>query len=99
MNEPRTTPFEFRVFIADRIVWLFDDSERTYLCSTQPSIYAEPLYALNGEDLEIGVEADYFSARTIAQLETTPIDTYAADTDDKEAWDDAREEANANHRL
>lgn len=49
-------------------------------------------------------EADYWGADTIERLESIAIDNLdpddtAPDTDEKTAWDAAREEANANCRI
>ena len=108
LNAPRETPYDFRVFESEGIVWLFDNSSRTYICSQTPNIWAEPLYWSDGECDEMLPEADYFS---VSRGDTLPWDTcgvgnrhepsgiWDESVSEKEAWDDAREEANANHRI
>lgn len=100
LNDPRTIPYDFRVVACDGLAWLIDDSERTYLCEATPSIYATPLYALDSSDIDIG-DATYLreaQVRDAIPLELDPEDI-AADVDEVEAWDTAREEAHANHVL
>jgi hypothetical protein len=105
LNEPRSIPYAFRVVEIDDIVWLYDDSERTHLCSAQKSIWAEPLYS-TGEDtdgLVDGIDPAYFDARTIEALVSMPVrldDEYTGpQVSETEAWDAAREAAHANHLL
>ena len=100
LNAPRTLPFAFRVVEIDGWAWLFDDSERTYICSANPTIWAEPLYSIDGDYEEEYPESSYFGASdpAFAKAEEVPVE-FGADADDVEAWDDAREEANANHVI
>jgi len=99
LNKPRTIPFDFQVVEIDGWVWLFDNSERTYLCSAFPNIWAEPLYSL-GEDETDHPESDYFPENVLEcnEAKAVPVDN-DAELNPVEAWDDAREEANANHIL
>ena len=91
-------------------VWLYDDSGRTYLCTSSPSIWAEPLYPIEAEAdadaaLEDGYpEPDYFAIdRDTTYPGSVAIDLdpgeVPADFPEKDAWDVAREEANGNHRI
>ena len=99
LNDPRTLDYDFQVFASDGWVWLFDDSERTYPCSTRAHIWAEPVYSQDGDDLDYP-DCGYFLAAEIARMEAVEVLT-VDHTEETEAtaWDDAREEANANHRL
>ena len=102
LNAPRTIPFDFRVVEWDGWIWLFDDSERTYICSAQPMIWIAPLYPVEQDD-DSGFEypdPDYISAsdEAFAKAGKVPVE-FGADADSTEAWDDAREEANANYLL
>jgi len=103
LNAPRDLPFAFKVFELEGFAWIFDDSERTYICSQIPNVWAEPLYPLNHEDPEYWPGPDYFGARMVEGLELFPVpmgeDEVAPDTDKQEAWDDAREEACANQLI
>jgi hypothetical protein len=44
LNSPREIPYDFRYFEADGLVYLFDDSERTYACSAQPLVYLAAVF-------------------------------------------------------
>jgi hypothetical protein len=99
LNAPREIPYQFKVFELDGWVWLFDDSERTYICSSSPSIWAEPVYALAGEVEDWTPDADYFSPDDSAVHRAKLIAEWPAETPEKEAWDEAREDACANHRI
>jgi hypothetical protein len=104
LNAPRTIPYEFRVFALDDVAWLFDESSRTYPCTATPHVYAEPLYWLDGECDELLPDAALFGASAVEALTTAPIDGLDQDgvsieTEESVAWDAAREEANANHRI
>lgn len=88
LNAPRQIPYEFHVFEWDGMVWLFDQSERQFPCTAVPHIYAEPLYWVDSECDEPLRDGGLF------------LDDYQApDVPDQEAWDAAREEAHANHRI
>jgi hypothetical protein len=101
LNDPRTIPYNFRVFAFDGWCWLYDDSERTYICSATPMIYAESLYPLGDDDdaYDYRPDPDYFGASDIERMESFEIGTAPEDEDRESAWDDAREEANGNCRL
>jgi len=106
LNDPRTQDYNFKVFEDWGWVWLFDDSERTYPCTTRPHIWAEPVYPLcNTEEEQYEAEGNppdggYYLSSAVGQMET--IEVLVVDHTeecDKTAWDDAREEANANHPI
>ena len=134
LNAPREIPYEFRVVLHDFVVWLYDDSERTYCCTATPSVWMEALYhflpeegaecpgcksgtisynedrdeaACTGECGSIwGLELpdpDYFSEGALQseQNRAVPLapDEVAFDVPKKDAWDSAREAANANHLI
>ena len=104
LNDPREIPYEFRVVAFDDWAWLYDNSERTFICDTWPKIYMEALYALEeGEHELYPPEPNYFHAHSIEALESFPLELESeevrADVERQEAWDTAREEANANHVL
>jgi hypothetical protein len=106
LSDPRTIDYAFEVFTADGWVWLFDDSERTYLCSPRAYVWAEPLYSQGDGDADYpdGVDADYPDGAYFLAIgvERRAVEVLTIDhTEETEAtaWDDAREEANANHRL
>ena len=105
LNAPRTVPYAFHVVEIDDWAWLFDDSERTYVCSAQPMIWAEPLYSVDcrrecDRDHEYP-DPGYFaeSAKTGAVPIPIDPDDSAPDVPRDQAWDAAREEAQANHRI
>lgn len=104
LNAPRTIPYDFRVFELDGWVWLYDESERTYICSAQPMIFAEPLYALDEDDEEDAVDADYWHEKAVIGAKKNvslkmDAEYVAPDVPYKEAWESAMEEAQANHRI
>jgi hypothetical protein len=93
-------------------VWLYDDSTRTYICSAQPNLWLEPLYPCAPEGLteeereqydadayDCPPKPDYRDAGTIGSLPSVAIFDAEIDTPEKEAWDAAREEAEANCRI
>lgn len=103
LNLPRDIPYDFRVFELHGVVWLLDNSSRTYLCSPEPSVYAEPLYRIDDDDDDLP-EAGYWTVRAL-KVDDSPekfpkieIDAQI-DTPEREAWQDAREEACANSRI
>ncbi|NBT36216.1 MAG: hypothetical protein EBT03_11910 [Betaproteobacteria bacterium] len=102
LNDPRTIPYAFRVVEIDGIVWLYDDSERTYICSAVPCIFAEPLYAVNDEEMELP-RGDYWVANDIERRESFPVpidpEFSGPQVPYKDAWDAAVEAANANHII
>jgi len=106
LNDPRTQDYNFKVFEDWGWVWLFDDSERTYPCTFRPHIWAEALYPIAYTEEEYDELVDcwpdggYYLASEVEQMETVEavVIDHTEETD-KTAWDDAREEANANHRI
>jgi hypothetical protein len=100
LNAPREIPYAFRVVAFDEWVWLYDDSERSFICDTAPKVFMEPLYTLEDEDPRVYRDANYFHARSIEKLETFPVplgdEDTAIDVPRKDAWDAAREEAQGN---
>ena len=98
MNEPRKIDYEFKVFLWERWVWLFDDSERTYTCSITPLIYAYPLYSIDW-DTDYPPEPTYFGQETIDSSEQEDVMTIEFSEENKDAWDTAMEEAQANRRV
>jgi len=98
LNEPRKIPFDFRVVEFDGYVWLYDNSERSYLCSAQPTIWLEPLYEVDG-DSEDYPDPCYVDAGAKCFEGSQKVLNAEAEEDPKDAWDSAREEAQANHIL
>jgi hypothetical protein len=101
LNAPRTIPYAFRVVAIYEWAWLYDDSERTFICDTDPKIFMEPLYALEEGDHEASPpESNYFHAHSIEKLENFPVpldgEYVASDVSETDAWDSAREEAQGN---
>lgn len=114
LNAPREIPYEFRVFRLDSYVWLFDASSRSFPCTAVPHIYAEPLYGIceeicddpdecTGDCLTLPETSGLFLARDVEKRESFAVeldDEYTnPKADEREAWEVAREEANANHRI
>ena len=102
LNQKRTIPFDFRVFEMDGIVWLFDESERTYPCTAIPHIYAEPMYFMNGDAESDLPDGNLFLASSIESRESikVPVKIDREDWgDEREAWNDAWEKANSNCLL
>ena len=101
LNAARELPYDFRVFELDGLVWLVDWSERTYPCSTRPHCFCEAIYDLDGEDYDH--DPAYLLSSELEGLELIELhldpDDVAPDMDEREAWDTAREEAHANHRI
>lgn len=86
----------FKVVAIDSWVWIFDDSERTYICSAQPHIYCEPLYPYPAEGEEPDEDpdypdADYWPASYAKGAILVP--------GEHETMDDAREYAQGNHLI
>ena len=49
LNKPRPSDlaYAFRTFLREGMVWLYDDSERTYPCTATPHIYGVALYEVD----------------------------------------------------
>ena len=103
LNQPRAVPYDFQVVAIDGWAWLFDDSERTYICSQTPMIWLEPLYSEEGDDYDYPPDSTYYPAAFVKSQTCVGVDVdpdyIGADVDHREAWDAAREEANANHLI
>ena len=103
LNDPRTQLYAFKIFEANGVVHLFDDSTRDYLCSAEACIWVEPIYWVDGECENVLPETGYWSARKVARLVvlTVPLhdDDIGIGVPEEMAWDAAREEAHANHQL
>ena len=108
LNDARKVPYEFRVVEIYGWVWLYDNSERSFVCDQVPKIYLESLYPV--EDDGTGAswldvpEEDYFGAVEIEKLPSFAVltrhpDDFAPSAPRREAWDAAREEANANRLI
>lgn len=102
LNDPRTIPYSFRVVEMEGVVWLYDDSERTYICSQVPCIFAEPLYALD-EGVEELPGGDYWQAKDIENRESFPVPVDPEYTGPlvpyQDAWDAAYQAATSNHII
>lgn len=98
LNAPRTIPYDFKVFEMEGVVWLFDDSSRHYLCSAQAMIWADTLYWLDDDCDDDLLDGEYFDPDVVKEAKTVPGE-YPFDMSEEEAWQNAREEANANHLL
>jgi len=103
LNAARNIPYSFRVVELDGIVWLYDDSERTYICSSTPCLFMEPLYWVDGECEDNLPEPSYWEARAIEALESFPVpldsESVGASVPYKEAWETASQEASANYII
>lgn len=95
LNQPRTIPYTFKVFEHEGIVWLYDDSSRDYPCTSEPHIFAEPMYN-HDMDEELQVEGSYFTEDMLGVTHTVK-GMYPVDMSREEAWNTAREEVQANH--
>ncbi len=92
--------FEFYVFEWQGVVWLYDDNERTHICSSQPTIYAYPMYGQTQHDQDSldHLEPTYFSPELVAM--ENPMFVLSVDEEDAEqAWEQAMEEVSANHPI
>jgi hypothetical protein len=91
--------YEFYVFEWEEIVWMYDDNERTFVCSFRPSIYARPIYTTAEEDegMMDNVEPKYFDPDNLPA--TRHAMTLPSVMDEEEAWEEAMEEVSANHPL
>lgn len=102
LNDPRTIPYQFRVIELEGIVWLYDDSERTFICSATACIFAQPLYAIDDEEMELP-GGEYWVAGDIECRESFPVpldpEFIGPQVPYREAWDAAVEAANANHII
>ncbi len=107
MNEPRTQAYNFRAFIRDGWAWLIDDSTRHYPCTARPHIWAEPLYPTDCETEEAFHEAmyavpdgGYYLASEVEQMRCVSVMVLDHhEQAEREAWDEAHEEATSNHCL
>ena len=103
LNQPRTIPYQFRVFQVDDIAWLTDMSEVTYPCTATPHLYCEALYTLSDSDDYYLPDPSLFLERDVASRAlhevTLHTDDELPETDSKTAWDAAREAANQNHLV
>lgn len=104
LNDPRTIPYEFRVFEMYGWAWLYDESERQYPCTATPHIYAEALYPVSEEAVaefdhyglypdEILLSVGRGGLGVEDSLELMGVDF---DVEREEAWGDARENACGN---
>ncbi len=103
LNDPRTIPYEFRVFRCDGWIWLYDNSSRSYPCTATPHIYAEALYTDDGRD-EPSPDGSLFTAAQVDGFEQAAIDILhvediAPDVPESAAWDTASEAACAQSAL
>lgn len=106
LNAPREVPYAFRVVEIDGWVWLYDNSERTYICSQVPNVYAEALYPTadgdeaNADAYDSRPNDDYFTVAQVEALPSFPVpardEDTAAGVDPRSAWDSARDEAQSN---
>lgn len=101
LNTPRTINYQFKVFEFDGFVWLFDDSARTYLCSSEPTVFAEPLYMLDSVDgMDDLPDPTYFTAdRIVYPISIQKDEDFASDIPENIAWATAREIAHANYLI
>jgi len=106
LNDPRTIPYKFRVFEYEHIAWLVDLSEHQFPCTATPHVYCEPLYYLDddGRCEDVMPDAglftlDHMHALVLHELDWLDPGWTTAETDETDAWDVAREEANANHLI
>jgi hypothetical protein len=108
MNGPRSLPYAFRVVEVLGWAWLYDNSSRTFCCTSTPSVYAEALYPIEDEVDEWAAPPDsaYFEVSRFCDeglkgsVSIELDDEYTApEAEEKDAWDAARDEASANHRL
>jgi len=108
MNGPRSLPYAFRVVEVLGWAWLYDNSSRTFCCTSTPSVYAEALYPIEDEVDEWAAPPDpaYFQVSRACE-EGLPdsiaveldAEWIGVDVEEKDAWDAAREEAQGNHLL
>jgi len=103
LNDPRTIPYEFRVFRCDGWIWLYDNSSRSYPCTATPHVWAEALYADDGRD-EYHPDGSLFTAAQVEGFEQAAIDRLdpediAPNVSERDAWDTASEAACADCAL
>ena len=101
LNAPRTLPYSFKVTEIEGWCWLYDDSTRTYACSTTPLVWCEPLYFIAQDDSNTSFpDPGYWQASDVAKRksEEVPV-SIGAECAEKAAWDEARDEAGANWLL
>ena len=109
LNQPRAIDYEFKVLRWEGWVWLFDDSCRTYACSTIPSIYLYPLYPVDESESEYPPDPTYIGEELMSSCETVFVMSFGylywteegIDEKDAElgAWELAIEEAQSNHYI
>ena len=103
LNGPREINYSFKLCFWDGWAFLFDDSERTYLCSTQPSIYAVPVWKegltpwetedLIGSSPELCyAEPIYLSDQVLSGCSVIDVLEVDKEVHNQEAWCDAHEE-------
>ena len=56
LNDSRTMPYDFCIFLFDGLVYLVDKSEITYPCSTRPHYWCEPVYWESSHLNDLGEE-------------------------------------------
>ena len=102
LNAPREIDYDFRVVEFCQWVWLYDDSERIFPCTSTPHVHIEALYWNGDEDDDPGYLPEP-GVLTVAQLKDLPTGDIPVECPMtmkyREAWDEAREEASANHQL
>lgn len=99
LNAPRAAPYEFRTFMLDGWLWIYDASARVYPCTATAHVYAEPITRGGPEDDE--EEFSYpdpilLLARDVDMIRTDECLIVDADEPETDAWDAAREEAQGN---
>jgi hypothetical protein len=97
LNDKRTIPYDFRVVRIGDDIWLYDANSRTYACSATPLIYCEWLYSSGDEQWPL--DPAYFRAVEVEKRDSEKVLVLPLSTTEEEAWDEAREEAQGNHRL
>lgn len=105
MQRERKLPYEFRVVEVLGWVWLYDNSSRSYCCSSTPTVWAEPLYAIDGEE-EYPIDSAYFEVSRSCEEglpSSVPVEIDAEyislEVSEQDAWETAREVAQGNHLI
>jgi len=102
INDPRKIDYDFKLLLYDEWVFLFDDSERSFLCSSIASVYLVPVFKAGTSPWEtdtLYVEQPeicytdplYMRACDLhhyPKVDLIPVDK---DEDNDHAWDEAHE--------
>jgi len=96
LNAPREIPYDFHTVEFDEIIYLFDNSVDTYICSQVKHVFLEPICSSDREELGSNI-GDYWTRKTVEEFKLIPLkmedEDITSDVEDWRAWESARDAA------